>query len=421
MSHGRELLPVLLLLSLVMVSCAGPQGEAGPLGPAGPAGPMGPVGPAGEDAAAGQTFVGAAQCGSCHEEIYDRFLQTGHANALAAVSNGQPPTFPYDDITNGLPAPPAGYTWDDISYVIGGFGWMARFVDNDGYVITGETAQYNFANENLETDASWAAFHPGEQVAFDCARCHTTGYAAQGHQDNREGIDGTWVYEGVQCEKCHGPGSRHAEDPQGVRLTVDRSAQLCGHCHVRDEKATITAREGFAEHNQQFSDLYNSKHFALDCITCHDAHTSARYGDAERSPNKGISQACETCHWPQERVQNVSRHGRVTCIQCHMPLMARSAVGRLDTFTADIHAHQFSINPDPDAPQFNEDGTQVMPYLTLTYVCGQCHNGDFADVKEPAVLAAAARGYHTWVPPTATPEPTPESTAVPEATPTSQP
>lgn len=428
MFRRHVLLPVLLLFSLMAVSCAGPQGEAGPVGPAGAAGPLGPVGPAGEDATASQTFIGAAQCGSCHEEIYARFVLTGHANALSAINN-QPPVFPYNDITNGLPEPPTGYTWADVSYVIGGFGWMARFVDANGYMITGEAAQYNFANENLELAASWAAFHPGEQVAFDCARCHTTGYAPQGRQGNREGIDGTWVYEGVQCEKCHGPGSRHAEDPQGVRMVVDRSAQLCGHCHVRDDKAAMDASEGFAEHNQQFSDLYNSKHFALDCVTCHDPHASARFADAELNPNKGISQVCQACHWEQAVVQNVSRHGRVTCIQCHMPLMAQSAVGDLDTFTADIRAHQFSINPDPNAPQFSDDGAQVMPYLSLTYVCGQCHNNDFADVKEPAVLEAAARGYHTWIPPTATPTPTPEATAtstplstgVPEVTPTPEP
>ncbi|HUM71815.1 MAG TPA: hypothetical protein PLK31_23560, partial [Chloroflexota bacterium] len=120
MFHRHVLLPVLLLLSLMAASCTGPQGEAGPVGPAGVAGPLGPVGPAGEDATASQTFIGAAQCGSCHEEIYARFVLTGHANALSAISD-QPPAFPYDQVTNGLPEPPTGYTWGDISYVIGGF------------------------------------------------------------------------------------------------------------------------------------------------------------------------------------------------------------------------------------------------------------------------------------------------------------
>lgn len=414
MIRRRALLLGIVIVALLLASCTGSQGEAGPVGPAGATGPMGPVGPAGEDATAEQEFIGSEECGACHEEIFARFELNGHAHALTAV-NGQPPTYPYDDVTNGIPEPPAGYSWEDISYVIGGNGWMARFVDTDGYVITGDAAQYNFANENLETEAEWVAYHAGEPVAFDCGRCHTTGYATQGKQDNREGIDGTWVYEGIQCEKCHGPGSRHAQNPQGVRMMLDRSSQLCGRCHVRGDKASMDAADGFAEHNQQFSDLYNSQHFALSCVTCHDPHASARFADPELNPNQGITQQCESCHWAQEEVQNVRLHGGVDCVDCHMPLMAKSAVADADTFTGDIRSHQFAINPNPEAPQFNEDGTQVMPYLTLTYVCGQCHNGDFADVKEPEVLGEAARGYHTLILPTATPEPTVEPTAVPDA------
>lgn len=424
MFHIRRLSPGLLLIGvLLLANCRGQQGEAGPVGPAGPAGPFGPQGPAGEDATASQTFVGAEQCGSCHEEEYGRFALSGHANALHEI-NGSAPVYPYDDLTAGVTSPPGGHSWADISYVIGGYGWMARFVDQEGYVITGDAAQYNFANEDLETAAEWVAFHPDEQVSFDCGRCHTTGYAEQGHQNNQVGIDGTWVFEGIQCERCHGPGSRHAEDPQGVRMVVDRSSQLCGDCHVRGDKASIVASDGFEEHNQQFSDLYNSKHFALSCVTCHDPHASSQYADETLNPNAGISQVCTACHWSQEAIQKVSFHRNAECVDCHMPPMAKSAVADAETWQADIRSHQFAINPDPDAPQFSEDGSQVMPYLTMTYACGQCHNGDFADVKDPAEMAAAARGYHTFIPPTSTPEPTavPEDSAgEAEATPTAVP
>ena len=414
------LVGILPIVFLLIVGCAGPQGEAGPVGPAGPAGPFGPAGPAGEDASASQTYVGSERCGSCHEGEYGRFLLTGHANALHTI-DGAPPTLPYDQETGGIATPPAGYEWTDISYVIGGFGWMARFVDQEGYLIIGEAAQYNFANDDLETDAEWVAFHSGEQRLFDCGRCHTTGYAEQGHQNNLDGVDGTWVFEGIQCEKCHGPGSRHSDDPQGVRMVVDRTSQLCGKCHLRGERATIDAFDGFEEHNQQFSDLYNSQHFALSCVTCHDPHASSQYMDEALNPTQGISQVCESCHWQEVVVQNVSRHGRVQCVDCHMPPMAKSAVSIPAQFKADIRSHQFAINPDVNAPQFNEDETAVMPYLTLTYACGQCHNGEFADVKEPEAMTNAARGYHTYIPPT----PMPTETAVPEtaieATPTATP
>ena len=103
-----------------------------------------------------------------------------------------------------------------------------------------------------------------------------------------------------------------------------------------------------------------------------------------------------------------------------MPLMGKSAVADLDIYTGDIHSHQFAINTDPEAPQFNEDGTLAMPYITLTYACMQCHNGQKATEKDAETLENMATGYHTPPQPTPTPEPTVEptvdATASPEAT-----
>lgn len=393
-------------LALTLAACRGPEGSEGQVGPAGVAGPVGPPGPAGEDGApASQEYVGSEKCGECHDSQYARFMLSGHPYKLTEV-NGEAPLFPFDDETGGVPNPPEGYTWDDISYVIGGFGWKARFIDQDGYIITGDAdaaTQYNLPNDELDTPGEWVPYHPGEQLPYDCGGCHTTGYRPQGHQDNLEGIVGTWAFPGVQCEACHGPGSLHAGDPYGVSMTIDRASQLCGDCHIRDNPAIIDAADGFALHHGQYEDLYNSKHFALSCVTCHDPHSSALYPDEDVNPNAGIMQACDTCHW-QGHTQNNPRHSTVDCIDCHMPPMAKSAVGDVALFTADVNAHQFSINPDPNAPQFNEDGTQVMPYITLSYACQHCHNGEFYSERSLEELAVIANGYHD--PPTPTPEPT---------------
>lgn len=418
-----------LLLAVAAVflgACRGAEGPAGPVGPAGAPGPVGPPGPPGEDASASQAYVGADRCADCHEEIAARFTLSGHAHPLTAV-DGAAPSFPYDDVTGGIPAPPDGYEWSDISYVVGGFGWMARFVDQDGYVITGDaeaTTQYNFAYDRIDAPAGWVPYHAGEEpLLFTCGECHTTGYQPQGHQDGMEGIVGTWAEAGVNCERCHGPGSRHAADPQGVQMVIDRNAQLCGDCHVRDNPAVLAAADGFEEHNQQYSDLFNSKHFALSCVTCHDPHASSVYADEQVNPTAGIRQTCDSCHWQNLTSKN-NRHANVRCVDCHMPPMAKSAQGDLDLHIADVRSHQFSINTDPEAPQFSEDGSTVMPYITLTYACQQCHNGQFGVERPLEELADMAQGYHSPVPtPTATPEPTPEETpsGTPEATATASP
>lgn len=419
---NRQRSPWLLILLasavLFLMGCSGPQGDAGPVGPAGAAGPIGPVGPPGVDTTAGQEYIGSAGCGECHEAEYSKFVLSGHPYKLTKIENGEPPQFPFDSRTGGVPDPPQGTTWDDITYVIGGYGWKSRFMDENGYIITGDesaTTQYNFAHKELEIPAGWVAYHAGEEnKPFDCGACHTTGYSPQGHQDDLEGIIGTWVFPGVQCEECHGPGSRHAENPQGVRMVLDRSSQLCGDCHVRDNPAFIDASGGFERHHEQYEDLYNSKHFAISCITCHDPHASSLFADEEVNPTKGIRQKCESCHWAQ-LTQNNPKHGSVDCIDCHMPPMAKSAVGDLERFTADVRSHQFSINPDPEAPQFDEEGAFVMPYLTLDYACRHCHNGENYTNQDLDALVEVAIGYHDRATPTPEPSPTPdpEATATP--------
>jgi hypothetical protein len=414
---------IIAILSVLLIGCSASSGSEGPVGPAGPAGGPGPQGPAGEDASSSQTFVGSEQCGSCHEAEYDKFILSGHPYKLTKIENGEPPSFPYDDQTGGVTDPPDGYTWDDITYVIGGYGWKARFIDSKGFIITGDadsTTQYNHANEEVGTEEGWVAYHAGEVKPYDCGSCHTTGFSPTGHQDGLEGIEGTWAFPGVQCEECHGPGSLHAADPQGIRMTVERSSQLCGQCHIRGNPALVDASGGFIRHHEQYEELFNSKHFATSCITCHDPHASAVFDDEEINPNRGIRQECDTCHW-QQVFQNNRRHLGFDCTVCHLPPLVKSAVGNLETFTGDISSHLFSINPDPAAPQFTEDGAFSSPYITLEYACRQCHNGERASERELEVLADMADGYHTPPEPMPEPSPTLEPTPVPTPEPSPTP
>ena len=414
MSYRRLALIATIAVSLVLlIGCSASSGPEGPVGPAGPAGSQGPPGPPGDAASASQSYIGSEQCGACHETEYEKFVLSGHPYKLTKIENGEPSVFPYDGITGGVQNPPDGYDWDDVSYVIGGYGWKARFMDNNGFIITGDedsTTQYNYANDDVGTEEGWVAYHAGEEKPYDCGSCHTTAFSPVGHQDGLEGIIGSWVFPGVQCEECHGPGSLHAADPQGIRMTVDRTSQLCGSCHIRGNPALIDASGGFVKHHEQYEELFNSKHFATSCITCHDPHASAVYTDEEINPDKGIRQQCDTCHW-QQLFQNNRRHLSVDCIDCHMPPLAKSAAGNLDIFTGDIRSHLFSINPDPNASQFNDDGSLSSPYITLSYACKQCHNGEWARDHDLESLAAMADGYHTPPLPTPVLEPTHEPVA----------
>ena len=382
---------LVILMAISMASCQGPPGETGPAGPAGPAGPSGLPG---EAVSIGAQYVTSEACAVCHVEIAETVSKSGHAFKLNPVINGQPPEYPFSEVTS----PPEGYTWDDIIYVIGGYAWKARFIDRDGYIITGAdesaTTQYNFANPVVGKDAGWVGYHAGEkQKPYDCGSCHTTGYKPEGHQDDLSGIVGTWSEPGIQCEGCHGPGSNHVSNPYGVAMKVDRSSELCGACHARGAVEAINASGGFIRHHEQYEEFFQSKHSALNCVTCHDPHKLVIQG--RETDTATVRVDCESCHFQSAEYQkSAAMKTLVDCIDCHMPRIVKSAWGDAEAYTGDIRAHLWAIDPDA-VSQFSEDGTEAISQVSLDFACKSCHRtGGSATVKTEEELQDTAIGYH---------------------------
>ncbi len=415
----------LLVGALVLAGCAGAAGPAGPQGPAGPEGPVGPAGPPGPEGPPGpagpagaegppgppgeasaatvsmvdNTYIGSEACAECHQETYDVFMMSGHAWKLNPVVDGQPPAYPFTE----LPVLPEGYTWDDILYVIGGYNWKARFVNQEGYIITnppGQTGvtdylnQYNFANPVVGNEAGWVTYNSGqENKPYNCGSCHTTGYSPVGNQDGLPGLVGTWSEPGIRCEECHGPGSLHTQNPQGVEMKVTYDSQLCGKCHIRGAPESVNASGGFIQHHEQYEELFQSKHATIDCVQCHDPHAGViqlRIAEAQTTRT-----SCENCHFEKTRYQAVDVHGNfLECIDCHMPRVSKSAVGNAATFTGDLRTHLMAIDPF-QIGQFTEDGSEALSQLSLDFACRHCHNPDgIASEKTDEELIGAADGYH---------------------------
>jgi hypothetical protein len=112
-------------------------------------------------------------------------------------------------------------------YVIGGYGWKARWLDADGYIITGDTVQWNLATEEF------SAYHASDPIGtkpYDCGKSHTTCWTPTDenglHQYDLPGIHGTFSEGGVTCEACHGPGSELAAAPSASNIIRDNSPEL---------------------------------------------------------------------------------------------------------------------------------------------------------------------------------------------------
>lgn len=75
-----------------------------------------------------------------------------------------------------------------------------------------------------------------------CLKCHTTGFAEGGYDLEKE-AETNAIFEGVQCEACHGPGSKYKSlkvmkavaagetKPEEVGLIVPKEED-CKKCHT---------------------------------------------------------------------------------------------------------------------------------------------------------------------------------------------
>jgi len=428
------LICILIVTTVLLAACSGPRGPVGPIGPAGPAGPEGPQGPKGDpgpqspkgDAAkaASAEYVGSTICAACHKELADQYSKSGHAWALPQVKEGIPPVYPFSQVPN----PPDGYTWNDVTYVIGGYNWKAQFLDKTGYIITDKPGssgdanylnQYNLENKQLNKEAAFVGYHSGEaKKIFDCGGCHTTGYSPTGNQDKLAGITGTWVASGVQCEACHGPGSLHAANPRGVRLLVNRDPSLCTNCHIagpakESEHAstsssgattatptttstspiTSTASTSFIMQTDLNGGMFLSKHNILQCVTCHNPHSGVV--ELRQAKESTTTTPCENCHFQEAQFQKNPLHVQIgmTCTECHMPHTIVSAWGDPKIYTGDVRSHVMAIDPYQVA-QFNPDGSLAIPQISLDFACRHCHNGIAGTPKTDEELIQMATDYH---------------------------
>jgi hypothetical protein len=286
------------------------------------------------------SYVGSETCSDvgCHADIYGDFIKSGHPYKLQEL-NGVAPTFPAGT-SAGVPNPPPGTSWTDFDWIIGGYGWKARFVKADGFVYgTGGGGGGQGQNQyNLATSA-WVDYNKTSETKYDynCFYCHTTG--ADPDSAWKPNMFGTFQFGGVHCEECHEPGSQHAFDPDGIPMKVDRSNAMCGKCHQRGGyTATVPVKSGFVEHHEQYNELKAGPHESLSCVTCHDPHKGLLYFRDNSNGNMRVG--CTTCH--TGKTQN-GPHASVACATCHMPYTGKSAIS-VNAHKGDVSSHVFKIN-----------------------------------------------------------------------------
>lgn len=152
----------------------------------------------------------------------------------------------------------------------------------------------------------------GDETCLGCHDDQQNGYTntAHGRPDHPRS-----PAAGQGCETCHGPGSRHVDDPAVsgsilalASLAPADSTRLCLTCHERGSHALW---EGSVHDARQ-----------LSCVTCHSVHAFK----SETAQLKTVREldTCATCH--RDKVAKLDRsghmplrEGKMECSTCHNP------------------------------------------------------------------------------------------------------
>jgi hypothetical protein len=306
----------------------------------------------------GSNYVGNTACAPCHESEFRRQSQSHHSHALQPIAGSiLERTF----LTDG--SSPDGR----VQYESSGKGIAAQEVSGPkvllqwafGAGVQGSTAVGLFGDQYIEHRFSYYSRIHNLATTFGhspkavtpiaelgvlqdsrtithCFSCHATGVIAKPPGPH---IDQLLL--GVQCERCHGPGSTHIEVARKKasigtiqheivnpgRFAAQAQIEICGQCHRLPGPDTGDAPELEDPVTVRFAPigLLTSRCFReskkLSCLTCHDPHE-----DAKARTDSGYTEKCLSCHASDPRpVKLCRRKTQENCVPCHMPRTALSA------------------------------------------------------------------------------------------------
>jgi len=337
-----------------------------------------------EETAAVARYVGSQACQKCHEQIYRRWKKTPMANVVR-----DPREYPEAIIPNLATNTVAKFTKDQVALVYGS-RWKQRYFTKVGDDYFPLSAQWDVTHHIWRpyfvasgTDW-WTAFYPPDNMQRPtgptCDGCHSVNYNIRTKQVAE------W---NVGCERCHGPGSEHAEHPSRgnilnpARMEYVHANDTCIQCHsqgrpltspiegkyydwpvgyrvglnLRDfwqlEDHTLGAAtfthfpDGTAHKNRmQGNDFVQSVMYrrGVTCFSCHDVHGTDNYAQLRKPADK----LCLDCHGPMSlngpRTATLEEHTHhkagspgSQCVACHMP--------KIETTIADVkvRAHTFAF------------------------------------------------------------------------------
>lgn len=393
-------------------------------------------------------YVGDAQCADCHDDIVRSYHQHPMARTLRplAETDSLPPLDeahhnPFEALRRRFQVERRGERiWHkqelggstsqakrqqelEVHYAVGsGTRGHSYLTNRDGFLFQTPITWYSQKQRWDLSPGFGEEMLPGRPVSGLCLFCHSNRTQIDEDSENhyREPI---FLGHGIGCERCHGPGERHVDNPgrrdpkTGVDYTIVNPRHLepalreavCQQCHLAGEarflrrgrkmydfrpglplgqfwSIFVRARELGQEDKlvNPVEQMYSSRCFQasagkLGCVSCHDPHVAV--GPTQRVAH--YRDRCLSCHELQgcSLPSAVRRQKQAddSCIACHMPRYSAVDI----THTAVTNHRIVRQAPSLDAPKAASSDS------ALSFVPFDPANGDLPELERRRDLGIA--------------------------------
>lgn len=329
-------------------------------------------------------YVNAAVCAGCHPKVAESYKRTGMGRSFNRPSTAlipeqkepfyHAPSETYFAIAKrgaafvhrrwqvGLDGKNVNVEELEIHYVMGSGNHARTFLHRDKRGALLELPLGWYAEKS-----GYFAMNPGfdsprpetrRKVDYDCMGCHNS-YPRIPAGHDQPGSEPAYLAElptGIDCQRCHGPGSKHvaAASKKGTivnpaKLSADRQLEVCMQCHLETTSTRLpsiirrfdrppfayTPGEPLSEYQLAFDhapgtgredkfEVVNAayrmrqskcylKSPAMTCTTCHDPHGESKKAECGSChsnsslaalPNHGPGAGCVGCHMPKRRTED---------------------------------------------------------------------------------------------------------------------
>jgi len=378
------------------------------------------------------SYVGVETCMQCHSGIHQTFIQTGmgqsigKADTLKSIAKIDGHQKLYDSYQDLYYQP----FWRDNTLVLREFRLGAdgdtlhNLVQPIDYVIgSGQHTNSHLWQENgyyFQAPFTWYAqeqkldFPPGfeegknsrfnRQIGLECMACHNampTEFVKGSTQKFRR------IPEGINCERCHGPGGAHVakimrgeitdtakEADRSIvnpkRLSAQMQFEICQRCHLqgnavlKEGKSFFDFKPGMelkevmqvflpryedsdnrfimASHADRFklSACYQAHPETFTCTSCHNPHISVM-----STVVSNFNQTCIQCHSANKAqiMCSAPMHEREVkhnnCVQCHMPPSQATDIPHVT-----VHDH-FIRKPQDNRAPVSPEASRFLALLSI--------------------------------------------------------